>query len=137
MQFSARISQKRLKFIGDQTRARFDSLVEKLDGQFVVLTLEKRPSPKTLDQMGYYRSTVLPDFAEESGEDDLKLLHMDLKESFLGKHRRTNHITGEEVYYVPSLADVSVKEMSDFLDRVIRYAAQNGWEIRPPRTGGG
>ena len=133
MQFSARISSDGKLKMDPHVRDRFDHQTYKLSGQFVVLTLEKRPNPKTLDQMAYYRGVVLLDFAEESGEDDIKLLHMDLKESFLGKHRRTNHITGEEVYYVPSLADVSTKEMSDFLDRVIRYAAQNGWEIRPPR----
>jgi hypothetical protein len=89
--------------------------------------------PKTQDQMGYYRSVVLPEFAREYGEDSLDAMHYTLKSEFLPKQEQVNHITGEILYRVPSLADLTIEEFSGFLDAVIRQAAINGWPITPPR----
>ncbi len=116
-----------------RNREQWDAYGRSMAGKEVTLTVEKRKHPKTLDQLGYYHSVVLPDFAEESGADDVRLLHQDLKDEFLCKHTRVNRISGEPVLYTPSLADVSIAEMSEFLDKILRYAAGNGWTIREPR----
>jgi hypothetical protein len=131
MNFPARVDPLgRLRL---DSRERFDAFVRTLAGKDVTLTVERRKTPKTLDQLGFYYSVVLPDFGEACGEDDLRRLHIDLKDAFLARHSHASHVTGEVVTYTPSLADVSIAEMSEFLDKILRYAAGNGWTIREPR----
>jgi hypothetical protein len=131
MNFPARVDPLgRLRLEG---RERFDAFVRTLAGKDVTLTVERRKTPKTLDQMGYYRSVVLPEFAEFCGEEDIAKMHWDLKDALLPKREQVNHLTGEIKLYVPSLADLDVLEMSNYLDACIRQAAKMGKDITPPR----
>jgi hypothetical protein len=116
-----------------RNREQWDAYGRSMAGKEVTLTVEKRKTPKTLDQLGFYYSVVLPDFGEACGEDDMRRLHIDLKDAFLAKHSHASHVTGEVISYTPSLADVSIAEMSEYLDKILRYAAGNGWTIREPR----
>jgi hypothetical protein len=131
LNFPARVDPLgRLRLEG---RERFDAFVRTLAGKDVTLTVERRKTPKTLDQMGYYRSVVLPEFAEFCGEEDIAKMHWDLKDALLPKREQVNHLTGEIKLYVPSLADLDVLEMSNYLDACIRQAAKMGKDITPPR----
>jgi len=105
--------------------------VARYEGKQITITISG--GEKTRDQMGYYRSTVLPQFAEQYGDDDIAAVHYVLKDMFLRKIATHNKLTGEMVYSVPSLADVSMEEMSEFLDKVLRRAALEGYTISEPR----
>lgn len=126
--FAAIVSETGLQFID---RAGWRRELQRHVGRQIKVTVSR--GSKTNDQLGYYHSVVLPEFAEHYGEDSLDAMHYTLKDMFLTKIEITNHITGEIILRVPSLADLSVEQMSEFLERVIRQAALNGWEITPPR----
>jgi hypothetical protein len=116
-----------------RNREQWDAYGRSMAGKDVTLTVERKKTPKTLNQMGYYRDVVLPEFAEFCGEEDIAKMHWDLKDALLPKRELVNHITGEIKLYVPSLADLDVLEMSNYLDACIRQAAKMGKDITPPR----
>lgn len=87
------------------------------------------PDESKQDLFGYYYSTVLPEFAEWYGADSIAEMHTDLKTWFAA---RVDPDTLELV--VPSLADLTVGEMTAFVERVLRQAALNGWHISEPRA---
>ncbi len=103
-------------------------------GKRVVLSLSQPRREKTQPQLAYYWATILPEFAEFVGEQDTRALHHDLKDAFLQKRERVNHLTGEIVLEIPSLADLSIEQMSEYMDAVLVQAAKLGVHISPPRS---
>ena len=99
-----------------------------LVGKWVRLSV-RPPNESKQDLYGYYYSTVLPEFAEAYGEACIATMHTELKTWFAA---RVNPDTLE--LEVPSLADLTVSEMAEFVDKVLRRAALNGWYISPPRS---
>lgn len=93
------------------------------DGPITITAKRQRPG-KTVRQLGYYYGIVLPLIAEETGNDK-DTVHAELKRMFCTERREwVNKVTGEteQREYVRSLADLSTKEMAEFLDRVILWA---------------
>ena len=103
------------------------------DGPVTVTIKRERPQASLL-QFGYYHGLVLPMIVEEtcgSADDveDLRRLHLELKARFL-PHKVvewTDHATGEmhRCEVVPSLGDLNSKEMTDYVDRVRLFAAED------------
>lgn len=80
----------------------------------------------TFDQHAYYRTAVLPVFADYCGYSNpgemhhwLKVIHVPLE---LWRD-------GEP----PSSADLSVEQFSDFLERVLRHGGEEQLDFPPPR----
>jgi hypothetical protein len=91
---------------------------------------------KTNPQLGLYfrNGGILDAWADYIG-DDREGAHKDLKVEFLipileGPERtRVSRISGQEYEDIPSLADVSEKQMSQFLEKLIREGSQRGIEF--------
>jgi hypothetical protein len=96
----------------------------------IEVTVRRDRVPKTDDQMGYYRGVVLPLFAEHIG-DDRESTHVDLKRECFPRRLRVSKLSGEEFEDIPSLADATKEEMTEFLDRVIRLATSIRLPIPP------
>lgn len=100
----------------------------------VLVVVSAWRKPKTQPQLGYYYDVVLPILAEFIGDDE-DSVHKDCKRSFFPKRREVSKITGDETEEVPSLADASSEEMSEYLDRIIRFFAGHKVTIPPPHAG--
>lgn len=59
----------------------YRSALKPYRGKRVVLSIQPPRRDKTHEQMGYYRAVVLPEFAEAIGEEDVRCLHHDLKDT--------------------------------------------------------
>jgi hypothetical protein len=108
-------------------------------GRRVTVTVKRYAKPKTSPQLGLYfmAGGILDCWADYIG-DDRDGAHADLKRAFLvpvledpeigdlGLLSRVSKITGEEEGCLPSLADLTSRQMSAYLDRVIREGAQRG-----------
>jgi hypothetical protein len=88
--------------------------------------------PKSNEQMGYYRVEILPAFAAHIGDDE-DSTHLELKRAFFPKRHAVSKLTGEASDEIPSLSTATKEEMSEFMDRIIRYAATIGLPIAPPK----
>jgi hypothetical protein len=93
-------------------------------------------SRKTNAQMAYLYGVVYPRvspmLAEFSGEaHDVHRTHLFLKDKFL-RRLIVNRDTGVELgFFTPSLADLDVAECSEYIEKIILFAAENGTEIPP------
>lgn len=108
-------------------------------GRRVTVTVKRYAKPKTLPQLGLYfmAGGVLDCWSEYIG-DDRDGAHKDLKDAFLVPVledpeigdltllKRVNRITGAEESCTPSLADLTSRQMSAYMDRVIREGAHRG-----------
>ena len=74
---------------------------------------------KTTQQLRYFHGVIAAVFSEETGYTKEAAKGI-LKRTFLTKNRNTK---GE---YVPSLSELSVQEMSDFIDSCCLWLAENG-----------
>jgi len=117
----------------------FQAAIKRQAGREVYLTVNRSGQEKpTLDQHGYYRSTVLPLLAEEWGWADQAELHYRLKEKHLPPivpverwpYRKLGKI---EMREPPSMADLTVEETAAFMQAVIDHATEEGIRVPPPR----
>lgn len=103
-------------------------------GREVWLEIHRITGRATVDQHGYYRSTVLPLLADEWGWGDPDELHYWLKAKFiptdLWVERR---IGGELSVQPPSSADLTVEQYGAFLQKVLDMAKDAGIAVPPPR----
>ena len=129
--FSGIVNQGR--FIPDDAPA-YAVRLSKLDGQRVRVTVVRPSMKSTQPQNAYYRATVLPTIAEWAGYDatyqgDLDAVHAALKLRVFGSEGRK----GLEVE--KSHADYDVEQLSEFLEKVLRWTAEAGLYI-PEASGG-
>ena len=118
------------KFIPDDPVS-FAGRMTRLEGKRTSASFKRKYQHATTNQHAYYRSTVLPIIAEWCGYDardgsDLEKIHIGLKRKVFG----VRIVNGLEV--VVSHADVDVEEFSDFLDKVLRWAAEGGCYVPGP-----
>lgn len=129
VEFGANVDE-RGGFIPDEQGVRVR--LARLKGKHVTVTVRKWTEPKSLPQLGYYHAEILHAFALHIGDDE-DATHEDLKRAFFPARTLESKLTGESYQSVPSLRDATKEEMSEFIDRVIRYAASIGLPIAPPK----
>ena len=101
--------------------------ISKLEGYRVVQTLEKERNLRSLSQNRYYWGVVIEILAEEFGYEREEM-HEALKMKFLRKHDDTKLPT------VGSTARMNTAQFSDYIDRVMRWAATD-YSIYIPEIG--
>lgn len=90
-----------------------------LEGKRIELSLQKERNNRTLNQNAYYWGVVIPILAEHHGYEPDEM-HTALKYKFLKKHEDTDLVT------TGSTKKLSTVEFGEYLDRIIRWAAQEG-----------
>lgn len=98
------------------------------DGKYTCEVLED--GRRSLPSNGFFHA-ILPQIKEalwDLGWKDEILDETDVKNFLKGKFLTktiTNHDTGETVTYVKKTSDLTQQEMNDFLDRIIKFCAQD------------
>jgi hypothetical protein len=123
IQFTARIDEHGR--VHPEDAAVFRDRLHPWRGQRVFGTLERYRKPKTNPQLALYFDVLLPAFAEHCGYDE-KDMHQELKLAWMPLHATVSRLTGEERMEIPSLADASVDEMSQFIERLYREGDSMG-----------
>jgi hypothetical protein len=107
----------------------------------VKITIKPASPPKTWGQLKIFHGFIVPAFcsaAEEMGENiSLKTQKEILKRRFLlwpmvekNGDLMIDRETGEAFYYIPSLSELSISQMSQFIENcIILFNEQNGREI--------
>ncbi len=95
-----------------------------LEGKRVELTIASERRNRSLNANAYYWGVVVEILAEHFGYSPEEL-HEALKWKFLKLHEDTGLVT------VRSTAKLSTKEFGDYIDSVVRWAAQEGCYIPP------
>ncbi len=110
-------------------REDFDASLRHLEGKQVVLELSKRTRKRTKEQNAWYWDAIAG-LADHIGYDTAEELHEDLGHKFLLKH----HPSGLESRR--STTALTTVEFSDYMERVIRWAAEfHGYVISDPEGG--
>ena len=102
-------------------------IAENLEYQVIIKKYE--PS-KTLEQLGYYYSTVVPVAMDWQGliKDDADMwLKMKM---VIPRHIK---VMGEVFEVRPSIAKMKVMEMSKYIDDCINFLGMHGQYVPPPR----
>lgn len=100
----------------------------KWKGRRVTVTVRRYVKSKTNAQLAFFHGPVLDAWSDWTGydADDMK---RELKLAFLAPALAISRLTGEEKPVLPSLAELTVEEMSAFLERVLREGRQMGIEF--------
>lgn len=117
--FCGEIKNGHLKF--DNTE-RYLVYLSSFEGKRVELTLQKERHNRTLNQNSYYWGVVIEILGNHFGYDADEM-HEALKFKFLKTHENTRLITTR------STAKLSTLEFGEYLDKVIRWAAEEGCYI--------
>ena len=105
------------------------------------VTVKRERAGKSQLQLGYYHALVLPMIVEEQcgdpdDQEQTRQTHLELKARFLPPQRFefVDKDTGEVFQrdMVPSLADLNTKEMADFTEKVVLWAAEFLGLVVPP-----
>lgn len=128
--FTGRIDEKGKVHPDEANRTR--GRLAKWKGRRVTVTVRRYVKSKTSAQLGYYFMEdppgVLHCWADYTGYDPDEM-HVELKRAFLAPVLVLSRLTGEERMELPSLADLDVEQMSNFLERVLREGRQRGIEF--------
>ena len=121
MVFRGHIDKKGQLIISKTERTRMEQFwsIFKAEEQ-IDITQEKHRKKRSLPQNSYYWGVVLPYIAKANGEDDLDDLHDDLKHMFNPKIKEVHGMTIEKG---GSTTEMSTEEFSEYVDKVVRFAA--------------
>ncbi len=98
-------------------------LLSGLEGKRIELSIQLERNSRTLSQNAYYWGVVVEILAEHFGYETDEM-HEALKFKFLKKH-------GDILVTVGSTAKLSTKEFGEYLDKVIRWAAEEYQVVIP------
>lgn len=90
-----------------------------LEGKRIELSLQKERNNRTLSQNAYYWGVIIEILGQHFGYEPDEM-HEALKYKFLKIHEDTGLIS------VRSTTKLSTLEFGDYLDRIIRWAAEEG-----------
>lgn len=119
--FRGRIAAGKLKL---DHREDFAALVRRIEGKEIDLVLRLHRCRRSPSQNAWYWGCVVPVLAEHCGYD-AEEMHEALKWRFLKKH-------DGPLATVRSTADLSTAEMTEFIEKVRRLAAELGCSIPNP-----
>ena len=113
-------------------RIQFLEVEEKCE--FEVTVKYYKPS-KSSDQLGYYFKIIVPIVADYMGET-AKGAHMALKHECLVFTRSFKNFNGDTVVERPSIKDLKINEMAQYITSVIQFMGSMGVTIPPPTRRG-
>lgn len=116
LSFHGEVKQGRIKY---DSPAKYLVLLSSLEGKRIELTIRKERNSRTLSQNAYYWGVVIEILAENYGYEPEEM-HEALKFKFLKTHDDSELVT------VRSTTKLSTVEFGDYLDRIMRWAAQEG-----------
>ena len=109
--------------------------IRELEGKEIYVEVRERPKNVTTDQHAYYRGAILPECLqyETFGGWEKQEVHEFFVDMFLSytKVKIMNGIA-KEIKVVPSTADISRKEMAEFIEKVLGWLAMEGIYIMSP-----
>lgn len=120
--------------IDDRGRLRPDAVnatagrLARWKGRHVTVTVSRYVKSKTNPQLALFHGPILDAWSDFTGYDPDEM-KKELKRAFLAPRLAISRLTGEETNEVPSLADLTVEEMTTFLERVLREGRQLGIEF--------
>lgn len=92
----------------------FNRYIKDIDSD-VWIDVKIAPKTRSSQQNGYYR-TIVRNLANQIGDDEHDM-----------------HVIIKKHFNISSTKDLTQDEFSDFLDRLIRWAAQFGFPVKDPR----
>jgi len=95
------------------------------------ITIEKYKENKSLEQLGYYFSTVVPVCVQWQGLEN-KEAHIFLKENCL-EPVFFSALDGTSYQFKPSVKDMKVDAMAEYIDKCINFMGAEGQYTPPPR----
>jgi hypothetical protein len=97
-------------------------------------TVKQYKESKSADQLGYYFVSVVRVAAEWQGMTP-KTAHEFLKKNCCYKVYFSD-LSGNSYEYRPSIADMNLKPMAEYIDLCINFLGSNGQYVPPPTTKG-
>lgn len=95
------------------------------------ITIKPYKQDKTLEQLGYYFSTVVPVCIQWQGLED-KSAHIFLKENCL-EPVFFSALDGTSYQYKPSVKGMKIDKMAEYIDKCINFMGAQGQYTPPPR----
>lgn len=111
----------------------YEKQLEKLKGRRVKLELRRAQPARTLNQNSWYWGVMLKAAAEQTG-NDLDDIHQELKARHLPPEVRVVLGNRRATY---TTTDLTVEEMSTYLEKCRATLAQFGVEVEECEAGGG
>ncbi len=130
-----RIVSRQINFGDAAAKSAFVRQVQALDGIFDV-SITKRKRKRSNPQNSYYWAAIIPSVAaglREAWGESLSAdeVHILLKDMFLARSI-VNRETGEEIGRVhPSSAVLSVEEFSEYIEKIMKFAASSLGTVIP------
>jgi hypothetical protein len=110
-----------------------DLLKGRLANCRVQLDIDRKRTPRSLQQSAYLFAAVYPPIAEHTGYS-IPEVHEVCKQMFLPE--RTMSIGGKMIKVPGSTARLTTAEMMDYIDRCIAMAAELGIHVQSPEEAG-
>ena len=130
--------------IGKITRKRIaEEIKQFFNGKEVVVSFERKKIKRSLDQNAYYWGVVIPSIVKgliNLGWNDLTIgneahhygIHEFLKKKFLDNGKIICDIHGVAIEIPPSTKILTKSEFMDYLDKIIRWSAEDLKTVIPP-----
>lgn len=94
-------------------------------GRHVTVTVSRYVKSKSNPQLALFHGPVLHAWSDFTGYDPDEMKR-ELKLAYLKPQLEISRLTGQEAMLMPSLADLTVEEMTAFLERCLREGRQLG-----------
>ena len=96
------------------------------------VTIKPYKLSKSAEQLGYYFTVIVPFCAAWMGEDDLKSVHLALKDRCLVFVRHFTDFDGEDREISPTIRDLKTDEMAHYITACVRFLGMNGVKVPLP-----
>ena len=103
----------------EQRRDFFEENVDK----DIVVTYKVVGDAKSIAQLGFYYGAIRPAICKATGDMDKDRIHYFLKDMFIAQ---TESILGRDTKIIPSLADISRPDMSEFIENCLQFLSDAG-----------
>jgi hypothetical protein len=121
--FSGSVVNGQLKL---DNRPAFDRITRLLDGKRVELTIRKFRKKRTVPQNSFYWKAIVEVLAEHFGYERAEDMHYELRRLYLSTP------INEQFARVKSTTELSTEEFSQYMERCMQLAAENGVYIAFP-----
>ena len=100
------------------------------------VTVKPYKLSKSAEQLGYYFTVLVPICGAWMGESNLKDVHLALKDKCLVFVRHFKNFDGETVKTKPSIKDLKIHEMAEYITACIYFLGSNSVTVPPPTRRG-
>ena len=129
---------KQLIRFGPHTDYQKQTVIHKIDTLVIdekhdyEVTIKQYKLSKSAEQLGYYFTVLVPICGAWMGEKDLGDVHLALKDRCLVFVRHFKNFDGETVKTKPSIKDLKINEMAEYITACIYFLGSNGVEVPAP-----